>query len=378
LDTPTPKAPKAPVDLEGFRREIEELRRELRDSLGPEDLAHLRKIERWGRTATALGLATAWMGPNPISIGGLALGRSTRWIVMHHIGHRGYDRVPGVPKNRTSKVFAMGRRRALDWLDWIVPDAWNYEHNILHHSFTGELDDPDLVERNSAWVREHPMWVRYAFFGFLTLTWRESYYSKNTLQTWMARKGEKFTEKEIWREVIRRSFLLYPAVQFGLLPLLFAPLGPLAVGSAFVNSVLADFVTNAHTFLVVGPNHSGDDVYRFADRPKDKAEWYLRQIIGSVNFNTGGDLRDYAHLFLNYQIEHHLFPDIPMRQCQAAQPRVKAICEKHGIPYLQESVFKRYAQLAAVIVGKKKMPYASDEVLGREPEASEISDWAAE
>ena len=46
--------------------------------------------------------------PNPISMALLSLGRGTRWMLMHHIGHRGYDRVPNVPAKYTSKVFARG------------------------------------------------------------------------------------------------------------------------------------------------------------------------------------------------------------------------------------------------------------------------------
>ena len=35
-----------------------------------------------------------------------------------------------------------------DWFDWMLPEAWNVEHNNLHHYRTGEPGDPDLVERN--------------------------------------------------------------------------------------------------------------------------------------------------------------------------------------------------------------------------------------
>ncbi len=34
---------------------------------------------------------------------------------------------------RLSQRFAQGKRRFIDWFDWILPEAWNYEHNILHH-----------------------------------------------------------------------------------------------------------------------------------------------------------------------------------------------------------------------------------------------------
>src|SRR5690242_4575207 len=125
----TPAFDLASIDLEAFFADIKALRREIDASIGEDDLRHLRKVERWGRTATALGLLTAGLAPNPASAALLAIGRGTRWMLMHHIGHRGYDKVPNVPPRYTSKVFARGRRRFLDWPDWMIPEAWIYEHN---------------------------------------------------------------------------------------------------------------------------------------------------------------------------------------------------------------------------------------------------------
>jgi len=356
-----------PVDVEAFARDVQALRREILASLGEEDLVHLRKIERWGRTATAVGLATAWAGPNLISAAGLALGRSTRWILMHHIGHRGYDRVPGVPEHHTSAKFARGNRRFLDWPDWIEPEAWKYEHNSLHHAHTGEADDPDLVERNAAWVHGMPEPLRWLMFAGLTITWRSTYYAPNTMQEWLGKGGAKPSSRELWSAVLQRCWLPYAGYAFVGLPLLYAPLGPLAVASAFCNSVLADVLSNAHTFLVVGPNHAGDDLHRFDDRSSSKAEHLVRQVLGSTNYPTGGDGNDYAHLWLNYQIEHHLFPDVSMLQYQKVQPRVKALCEKHGLPYVQESVFRRFSKMAKVFVGRTLMRRDAAEVLGIRP-----------
>ena len=164
------------VDLDAFLKDVLALGEELKADRGPEDLAQLRTVERRGRAATALGLATCWLFPNPLSAAALSFGRSTRWLLMHHVGHRGYDRVPGTPPRLTSKYFAKGWRRFLDWADWIEPEAWKYEHNVLHHSHTGEEADPDLVERNTTWLREHlPMTGRYVALAILALTWRARY-----------------------------------------------------------------------------------------------------------------------------------------------------------------------------------------------------------
>ena len=90
-------------------------------------------------------------------------------------------------------------------------------------------------------------------------------------------------------------------------------------------------------------------------KAKVKGEFYLRQILGSVNYPTGSDTNDFFYGWLNYQIEHHLWPDIPLSQYQYAQPKVEAVCKKHGIPYRQDSVFKRLLKAVNIMVGRTSM-----------------------
>jgi fatty acid desaturase len=346
------------VDLDAFAREVKALGAVERAALGPDDLRHLRRIERWGRTATAVGLATAWIAPNPISAVALALGRATRWLLMHHIGHRGYDKVPGVAPHHTSRVFARGWRRFVQWADWMLPAAWVYEHNVLHHQHTGEGRDPDLIEQNVADLRHLPVAARWILLGVLASTWRASYYAPKTLRAWLNRHAPADTpEPTAHGTLLRSCWGPYALLQFVALPLLFLPLGLWAAFSVCCNSLLADVLTNLHTFFVVGPNHSGDDVMRFDGPPASRGEFYVRQVVGSVNYRTGGDLVDFAHLWLNYQIEHHLFPDVPMLAYRRLQPQVAALCAKHGVPYLQESVGRRFAKMARIFVGRTRMPW---------------------
>ena len=117
----------------------------------------------------------------------------------------------------------------------------------------------------------------------------------------------------------------------------------------------AEALTNVHTFAIIAPNHAGDDVYRFDTPAKGRAELYVRQVAGSANYATGGDVRDFLQGFLNYQIEHHLFPTLSPRKYQQMQPRVKAICAKYGVPYVQQSVFRRVKKLVDVMVGNTSM-----------------------
>jgi fatty acid desaturase len=373
-ESPRSAFPGLNVDEEAFARDLQALRTEMESSLGPEDHAHFRKIELWGRVCSALGYATAWLAPNPLSALLIAQGNTARWTMMaHHVTHRGYDRVPGMPEHRTGRAFATGWRRFLDWPDWIHPDAWRHEHNALHHGRTGETADPDLVEENTEFLRRSPMplLAKYAVVAFFACTWKLTYYAPNTFLEWRRAERRRAGVKDeggnlrlvtafnpltadgraFWWTCI----LPYVGLRFVLLPALFAPLGAWAVACVFANSVLAELLTNIQSFVLIAPNHAGDDLYRFHDRAKSNAEFSVRQVIGSVNYATGNDVVDFLHGWLNYQIEHHIWPSLPMSKYQQVQPRVKALCEKHGVPYVQEGVFRRVKKLVDIMVGRGSM-----------------------
>jgi fatty acid desaturase len=365
------------LDYEAFEADLAAIRAEVLASLGPADVEHLRKLERWGRLSEAVGYGTAWIAPNPVSALAIALGSTARWaIVTHHVSHGAMDRIPGVPKEFTSRGYAKGSRRLLDWLDWIHPEAWHYEHNVLHHYRTNEAADPDLVEQNVERLEGLPESVRWAAAAFFAATWKWTYYAPNTWQVLRRAARDKAAgvtvvpdrsanpdpllqafdpRTEEGRSFWRACLLPYALTRFVALPALYTPLGPWAVFSVWANSVGAEVISNLHSFAVITPNHAGDDMHRFDRKPSDRAEFFVRQVLSSVNFETGGDVRDFLHGFLNYQIEHHLWPDLPPSAYQRIQPKVKAVCEKHGVPYVQEPLPQRLKQLLGVIVGTKKL-----------------------
>jgi fatty acid desaturase len=369
---PTPPAELAGMNVAGFCADIERLKADTYRQISPADFAHLRRIERYGRIAALLGLATAWTIPNPVTAFLLSLGQFTRWLLAHHITHRGYDRVPGIPARYTSRVFARGWRRYVDWFDWLHPDAWDHEHNILHHYHTGEDSDPDLAERNLEFLRQMrvPLWVKYVLMALAACTWKIIYYAPNSLAVLDPVTHRRLHHSRVVAftigsvldfrtPTVRRlwltCYLPYAAWHFVAVPLMFLPLGMTAVWCVLGNKLLAEAITNAHAFLVIAPNHTADDLYRFSFHYHRKDEFYVTQVVGSANYDCGSELTDYMSLWLNYQIEHHLIPDLPMRQYTRIQPQVKAICERHGIPYRQESVFRRFGRMLDVAVGRTSM-----------------------
>lgn len=368
------------LNYTAFAAELEALYQRLRADISEADFCHLRKIERWGRLASGLGYATAWLLPNPLSALLISIGQMTRWACLtHHIRHRGYDRVPGIPRRYTSKGFARGWRRWIDWPDWLMPEAWDFEHNVLHHYHTGEKLDPDVLEDRVQLMRrlKFPLWMKYMVAAFFMVSWKLTYYAPNTL--WMfqqrrARPGRQVLEARIagqqpaiyhgaalwlpWHqgggEFWLRCVLPYAAFRFLLLPVLFWPLGLTAVFNVLITSVLAELLTNLHAFMIIVPNHTGEDVYRFEGPVSDKAEFYVRQVVGSVNFTGGSDSADFLQGWLNYQIEHHLWPDLTLLQYQRAQPEVEAICRKYGVPYIRQPIARRIHQTLRLLTGQTR------------------------
>ena len=372
------------VDQKQLQIDIDEIKKTI-GATTYEDFHHLLKLEKWGRGATFGGFALIvlvsvlsyqalipavlfWV-VGVVGAALIAVGNVARWAnVTHPILHGAYDKVPNIPKRYTKDGFAKGHRRWIDWLDWIKPDAWAFEHNIMHHYHLGELDDPDNVEKNLEWLHKAkiPMFFKYAVVYIFAAFWKVAYYAPNTLRI-LDNKERKsvndprsnsfeltpFTKNG--RELWKNYYLPYGLFQFVFLPLLFLPLGLSAVLNVLILLLVAEALANLHSFLVIVPNHSAEDIYQFSTPHKTQGEYYLRQIMGSVNYNTGSDLIDFMHGFLNYQVEHHLFPNMPHSFYQKMQPIVKDICIKHNLEYRQESVFKRILMTVDLMVGKTKL-----------------------
>uniref|UniRef100_A0A7S1TV00 Fatty acid desaturase domain-containing protein n=1 Tax=Phaeomonas parva TaxID=124430 RepID=A0A7S1TV00_9STRA len=338
-----------------------------------------------------------WMAPNPVTVAALSTWVFSRWtIIAHHTCHGGYNRVDAGRYH--SRGFAIGSlwRRTRDWMDWMLPEAWSVEHNKLHHYRLGEDADPDLVERNLQWLREKdaPMALKYVMATALIPVWKWVYYAPNTFKELCiaeARKsGEALPEKFRPEEAVTVATLLAPQNEheeaardfigtgrfFGKVlapnfflrflalpaPLLLLPGGATLFGHALVNLALADLVTNIHSFIVIVTNHAGDDLYKFEDEVKPKTgSFYVRQIVSSTNFDLGSDKVDFAHGWLNYQIEHHVWDSMSPLQYQKGAPALREICEKHGVPYVKMNVFQRLKKTLDIMVGATDMlPFPAD------------------
>jgi hypothetical protein len=378
----------ANLDYGAFRKDVADLGKELLKETGDADVEHLNKIVEWRNIAAIVGVSFIWMEPNPITIAALSTWTYASWtMIAHHTCHGGYNRVDAGRYH--SRGFALGIvNRFADWLDWMQPEAWNIEHNRLHHYRLNEAKDPDLVQRNVEFLHDKgvPMAARYSAVALFLPIWKWYYYAPNTykelkINEWV-QEGKELpkgldteeactllslfgSDKEALRQVVNPleffSTVMAPMFfgRYVAIPALLCAVpgvGPTLAAHALVNLILAEFLTNIHSFITIVTNHAGEDLHTFDDAVKPKTgSFYVRQIIGSANYATGTDPIDFAHGWLNYQIEHHVWPDLSMLQYQRGAPKLKAICEKHGVPYVQENALERTRKTIDIMVGKTKM-----------------------
>ena len=89
----------------------------------------------------------------------------------------------------------------------------------------------------------------------------------------------------------------------------------------------------AHSIIFCG--HFPDQTYTFSEgevAEETRGGWYVRQLLGAANID-GSPLFHLLSGNLSFQVEHHLFPDMPSSRYAEIAPRVRDICRRYGLPY---------------------------------------------
>ena len=231
------------------------------------------------------------------------------------------------------------------WNDWtarmlagglvgISASWWRSKHS-RHHQAPNQLKkDPDIDIGVVAFTPEHAgrrtgfqAWLTrrqgWLFFPLLTLEGLSLYVA--SVQHLFRRSATKLDRIEAAIVVTRLA---------GYLTVLFLLL-PVSKAGAFLGLQLAIFgICLGGAFA---PNHTGMPLV-----PRTmKLDFLRRQVLMSRNIR-GGVLTDFAMGGLNYQIEHHLFPNMPRPTLRRVQPIVREYCELHGVKYTEVSLFTSY------------------------------------
>ena len=73
-----------------------------------------------------------------------------------------------------------------------------------------------------------------------------------------------------------------------------------------------------------------------------KHSWVAHQLRTTCNYGMDDKVLSWFLGGLNYQIEHHLFPDMCSNRYKEVSPRVRALADRYGLPYNSASLFRQF------------------------------------
>lgn len=214
---------------------------------------------------------------------------------------------------------------------------WKYTHN-QHHGNPNHLElDPNFRSPFLALSSEHAVakknicrivtkYQKYFFFPLLLI--QGFGFRLASLQYLLAGKKARFANIEL-------SFMAINAVAY-LVGLLFLMNIWEVLSFLLVNQLLLGLYSG----LLFAPNHKGMPIVD----TKNRLDFLHEQVLTARNIKSNAII-NFVYGGLNYQIEHHLFPNMPRNKLSEAQKIVKQFCKSKGIAYCEETLFGSYAQI---------------------------------
>ncbi len=377
-----------PEQVEELGRLFDELHEQVRSDLGDRDAKYIRSIIAMQRRLALFGrfelIASRWRIPWALGAATLGVAKILENMeIGHNVLHGQWDWMNDPVINS----------RAWDWDTASTAEAWRHSHNYIHHTFTNILGkDRDLgyeimrIDPAQSW---NPVYLLQPFYNVLLAMLFEWGVALHDLDLTAIRAGEKdlaAVRKDLkgiagkaWTQ-IRKDYLAWPmisglvmlGVEAGLVAMearsesgtqrrvsqlkrASRKLGrqssrsrselvkQLVQRRAFSEpfrrtltaNVVANIIRNVWAYAIIFCGHFPDQTYTFTEeevKDESRGGWYVRQLVGAANIDGG----PFFHVMsgnLGYQVEHHLYPDMPSSRYGEIAPQVRQICQRYGLPY---------------------------------------------
>jgi NADPH-dependent stearoyl-CoA 9-desaturase len=334
------------ADIENLAVELDAIRLDIEDSLGARDARYIRRTIAAQRALEVAGrvmLAGSskrwawWAGTATLGVAKIIENMEIGHNVMH--GQWNWMNDPEI--------------HSTTW-EWDMSAAskhWIAAHNFQHHKYTNILGmDDDVgyfilrVTRDQPWERYNIGNLLYNALLALGFEWGiglqtvdlEKILKAGPERDTILQRTREFSVKA-GRQVVK-DYVAFPAL---------TSMSPAATyKSTLKANVLANVIRNIWANAVIFCGHFPDGAEKFTKTDmigETKGEWYLRQMLGSANFEGGPVLR-FMSGNLCHQIEHHLFPDLPSNRLHEVSVPVRALCDKYDLPYTTGSFLVQYGK----------------------------------
>jgi NADPH-dependent stearoyl-CoA 9-desaturase len=356
--------------LDALAKEFDAIHEEVYNDLGDRDRTYIRSIIELHRRL-AVGSRVVLFGSRwwPSWALGMAMLSAAKILenmeIGHNVMHGQWDWMND-PDIHSS---------TWDWDTASSAEAWKHSHNYVHHTFTNiRGKDKDLgyevmrIDPHQAW---NPVYLLQPIYNVLLMLFFEWGVAVHDLDFEKIRKGEK-SKEQLKREVkdifgkartqIAKDYIAWPALSAGI-----AGLAKLAVSrntgealdaarktfrSTATANATANVVRNVWSNAIIFCGHFPDQTYSFSEEEvedESRGGWYVRQLIGAANIEGGGFFH-VASGNLGYQVEHHLYPDMPSTRYGEIAPKVKDVCRRYGLPYNTGPFHKQWGSVQRTIL----------------------------
>jgi linoleoyl-CoA desaturase len=334
-------------DHRAFGEELDALKRRTLARInfagGAEDVAHVKRINRFSRAMEIIGRVLIHVSFEPITF---ALGVCSLWVhkqlqateIGHTALHGAYDKLEG------ADAFASETFR---WDTPIDEESWRQGHNIKHHGYTNVTGkDPDIHFGPARLTEKTPyrpsnrfqlpfmvgiLAPNFAFLMNTHFTGLNDVFFDNGLDQKLDVLPDRSpaSVRGAWRKALRK-WVPYYAKNYVFFPLLAGPM----FWKVLLGNWLAEVMRDVYSAATIYCGHVGEDVKSYAAGTKahGRGQWYAMQVEATNNFEVSRPISILCG-GLDRQIEHHLFPTFPPERLREIAPEVRAICERHGIEY---------------------------------------------
>jgi fatty acid desaturase len=378
----SPLAHLSDQQLEELADEFDKIHDEVYADLGERDRKYIQSMIEMHRRLAVLSRVLLLAAPNRGAwIAGTAAGSAAKILenmeIGHNVLHGQWDWMNDPQIHSTT----------WDWDTASTSEAWKHSHNYVHHTYTNILGkDKDLgyeimrIDPDQKW---HPVYLGQPIYNLLLMAFFEWGVALHDLDLEAIRKGEKPMD-EVKHELkgiagkaksqVVKDYIAWPAVSAAA-----NVAGSLAISAvtgklkkkqrtraiadaaeagrkAFRSTATANFtsniVRNFWSNAIIFCGHFPDQTYVFSQEEvidESRGAWYVRQLAGAANID-GNPMFHIASGNLSFQVEHHLFPDMPSSRYAEIAPRVKDVCERYGLPYNTGPFFQQWSMVQKTIL----------------------------
>ncbi|MCX8563317.1 acyl-CoA desaturase [Mycolicibacterium mucogenicum] len=333
------------ADLDALGAALDDIRRDVENSRGASDRAYIVRtivFQRCLELSARLVIAVS-RGKVGSTLGTTALATAKAIENMelgHNICHGQWDWMND-PEIHSS---------TWEWDMAGVSAHWRYAHNYRHHVFTNVIGmDDDLGYGIMRVTPDQPWGPGNLLQPLRNILLAAMFEWGIALQGWES--GQRAAATGAEKSAHTRALIRKIARQAGKDYLFFPALSVRRWRRTITANAVANLVRNVWAYVVICCGHFADGTQKFTPAAlagETKPEWYLRQMLGTANFHAGPVLA-FLSGNLCYQIEHHLFPDLPSNRYAQIAVQVQAVCARFGLPYTTGPLALQYLRTLRTI-----------------------------